>query len=435
MVSKKNWMRVFAGATAAAAALTLSACGGGGNSGADATQLSDEDVTISVDFWGGDARVQLTQKVIDAFEAEHKNITVEPQYADWNGYWDGLATSTAAGTMPDVVQMDELYLASYAGKGALLDLGTTNLDTSKVDQALLDTGKVDGKLYAMPTGAGVYSVIANKDLFDKYGVALPDDETWTWDDYAKIANEISEKSGGKVAGSDQMGGFDAGSVKYWARQDGGEIFGEGNKVTLNPESLAKMWQYELDLQKSGGMWGPAKITESFNAGTSANGLATSKVAMSTQYNTQLTAFEAANKSHFVLLKLPEPKDIHPNSYKPAMYWTVAATSKHPAEAALFADYLVNDPEAAKIIGTDRGVPANPDSQKAIESTLTSADKDAIAYAKRVTPGEAPLVTPNGASTIEAILQRYTQDVFAGKQKPLDAAKAFINELQGEIDAA
>jgi len=434
MFSKKNLFR-GGGAVAAAAAMALGLAACGGSSSTDAKKLSTDPVTITVDFWGGDARVQATQKVIDAFEKEHSNITVTPQYADWNGYWDQLATSTAAGTMPDVVQMDELYLASYAGKGALLDLGTTNLDTSKVDEAVLDTGKVDGKLYAMPTGVGVYSVVANADLFKKYGVALPDDDTWTWDDYAKIANELTQKSGGKIHGSDQMGGFDAGSVKYWARQDGGEVFGDGNKVTLNPDSLAKMWQYELDLQKSGGMWSPANITESFNAGTSANGLATSKVAMSTQYNTQLTAFEAANKSHFVLLKLPEPQGIHPNSYKPAMYWTVSSTSKHPAEAAEFANFLVNDPEAAKIIGTDRGVPANPDSQKAIEPTLTSADKAAIAYAKRVTPGQAPLVTPNGASTIEAILQRYTQDVFAGKQTPQDAANAFIKELQGEIDAA
>jgi multiple sugar transport system substrate-binding protein len=45
------------------------------------------------------------------------------------------------------------------------------------------------------------------------------------------------------------------------------------------------------------------------------------------------------------------------------------------------------------------------------------------------------VTPNGASGIEAILQRYTQEVLSGQTQPLDAAKAFIDELQAEIDAA
>jgi len=50
-------------------------------------------------------------------------------------------------------------------------------------------------------------------------------------------------------------------------------------------------------------------------------------------------------------------------------------------------------------------------------------------------GDAPAVTPNGGSGLEPMLQRYTQEVYTKKQSPEDAAKAFINELQGEIDAA
>jgi multiple sugar transport system substrate-binding protein len=53
----------------------------------------------------------------------------------------------------------------------------------------------------------------------------------------------------------------------------------------------------------------------------------------------------------------------------------------------------------------------------------------------VTPGESPVVTPNGGSGIEPELQRYSQDVYFGKTSPEAAAKAFIKELQGEIDAA
>jgi multiple sugar transport system substrate-binding protein len=53
----------------------------------------------------------------------------------------------------------------------------------------------------------------------------------------------------------------------------------------------------------------------------------------------------------------------------------------------------------------------------------------------VTPGESPVVTPNGGSGIEPRLQRYTQDVYCKKTSPEADAKAFIKELQGEIDAA
>jgi multiple sugar transport system substrate-binding protein len=53
----------------------------------------------------------------------------------------------------------------------------------------------------------------------------------------------------------------------------------------------------------------------------------------------------------------------------------------------------------------------------------------------VTPGDPPVVTPNGGSGIEPELQRYSQEVYFKKTSPEDAATAFIKELQGEIDAA
>ncbi|GAA4487628.1 sugar ABC transporter substrate-binding protein [Microbacterium panaciterrae] len=417
-------------------ALALAGCSGGSTPAASTKPtLSGKATTITMTFWGGDARVQSTQKAIDAFEKKYPNITVKPQFTDWTGYWDQLATATAGGDMPDVVQMDELYLASYGNRGALYNLNNVNIDMSNVAAAARDTGKVDGTQYAEPIGVAVYAIVANKDLFDKYGVALPDDKTWTWDDYAKTAEELSQKSSGAIKGTDQVGGFDAGSVKYWARSDGGEVFDAKGKVVLDPKSLAKMWQYQLDLQKSGGMLSPSAITESFNAGISGNDLATNKVAMGVAYNTQLTALQKSSGQKLVLLQPPVPKNVHPNSYKPSMYWSISAKTKHPAEAAAFVDFLLNDQEAAKALLTERGVPANDKTRALIKDSLAPTDQAAIAYQEAVTPGKAPVVTPNGASTIETILQRYTQQVFAGQQKPLDAAKAFIAELQGEIDAA
>jgi len=424
----------IAAALAATAALALSACSGGG-AAQDGPELSDEPVTISMTWWGGDARAEQTQEAIAAFEKEYPNITVEPQYADWNGYWDQLATSTAAGESPDVIQMDELYLASYGARGALYDLSTLDIDTSEVPDEALATGKVADTQYALPIGVAVYAIVANADLFEQYGVELPDDDTWTWDDYAALANELSEKSGGAITGSAQIAGFDAGSLKYWARAAGEEVFDEDNQVSVSPETIADMWQYELDLIASGGMQQPSAIVESQAAGISGGALATSKVALGTAYNTQVTALTDASGADLRLLKLPEPKSIHPNSYKPSMYWSVSGKSEHPAEAALLVDFLLDSEAAADIIGTERGIPANQAILDHLGDSLSPTDTIAVEYQDRVTPGDAPLVTPNGASGIEAILQRYTQEVLSGQTQPLDAAKAFIDELQAEIDAA
>ncbi|MGW0494750.1 ABC transporter substrate-binding protein [Streptomyces sp. NPDC003007] len=426
--------RVAVGAVVSCS-LVLTACSGG-STGA-APELGDKPVTIRATWWGADARAQLTNEVIAAFEKKYPNIKVKGEYKDWAGYWDALATTTAAKDSPDVIQMDELYLASYAGRGALYDLGKAEkiVKTSQFDDQALATGQVDGTQYALPVGIGVMSVAVNTDLFKKYGVKLPDDKTWTWEDYARIGKELTDKSGGKIHGVAGAPGFDAGSLKYWARQQGNELFGKDGNVSLKAESLAGMWKYGLSLISSGASVKASTMVEDQTAGITAGSFATGKAAMTGAYNTQITALQEATGAKLKLLRLPRVGDTKANFFKPSMYWAVSGQSEHPAEAAAFVDFVLNDAKAADILKTERGIPANKEMLKHLEGGLTGPDKAAADYMNTVTPGESPVVTPNGGSGVEPQLQRYSQEVYFKKTSPEAAAKAFIKELQSEIDAA
>jgi multiple sugar transport system substrate-binding protein len=183
------------------------------------------------------------------------------------------------------------------------------------------------------------------------------------------------------------------------------------------------------------MLSPSAIVESFNAGISANAMSTNKVGFAVGAATQIKTLTESSGSNLRLMKLPEPEGVHPASLKSSMYWSISSSSKHPAEAALLADFLANSEEAGKIILTERGIPSNAKVREAIVDSLSDVDRAPIDYIDRVTVGPTPVVTPNGASTIEAILQRYTQEVFGGQSTPEDAAQAFVDELQGEIDNA
>jgi multiple sugar transport system substrate-binding protein len=415
--------------------LVLAACGQSGGGGDFAR--SDDPVTIRVTWWGEETRADLTNQAIEAFEEKYPEITVKGEFKDWGGYWDSLATTTAGGDSPDVIQMDELYLASYAERGSLRDLGEAGefLDTSQFDEESLKTGQVDGAQYALPIGVGVLASVVNADLFEEYGVELPDDATWTWDEYAALAEELSEKSNGAINGSSPTGGNDAGSLKYWARQHGNELFDENGEVTLEPELLTSMWQYNLDLMESGGVENAAQWVESQNAGIEAGSLATGKIAMGFAYNTQITALREASGADLRLMRLPGSGEAEANFLKPSMYWAVSSQSEHPAEAALFVDFMLNHEAAGDILGTERGVPANGTIREAITSDLSESEQLAVDYMDSVTPGPSPVVTPNGGSGIEPMIQRYSQEVYSGQTSPQDAAQAFIDELQGEVNAA
>ena len=143
-------------------------------------------MTLSFTWWGNDVRHEITEQLIAAFEAEHENITIEPQYTDWAGYWDKLATTVAAGDAPDIIQMDEKQLSTYAANGVLLDLGDlgAGLPTDDFPEAVLGTGALDGTQYGVPVGINTYTIMANPDLLESLGIELPDDETWSWDDFA-----------------------------------------------------------------------------------------------------------------------------------------------------------------------------------------------------------------------------------------------------------
>lgn len=436
-------MRIFrtrrasgAVALAMASALILPACSSGGST--SDLELSDKPVTLRFTWWGSDARHQRTQQVIELFQKEHPNITVKGEFKDWNGYWESLATTVAANDAPDVIQMDELYLASYAERGALFDLSTASkhLKTADFDPNALATGQVDGKQFAVPVGLTVYAMVVNTDLLAQYGVPLPDDSTWSWDDLKRIGGQISQASGGKVTGVASWG-FYAGDLNVWARQNGASLYDADGNVAIPPAVLADYWTYLADLAKTGVAPPPSVTIERASAGLDQSGTATNTSAFGFWWNTQLTSVTKASGQKLKLLKLPgEAKAKSPGAYyKPSMFWSVSSRSKNPAEAALFVDFLANSEAAANVLLTDRGVPANNKIRAMITPQLAETDKAAVAYLDSVKVGPAPRVTPNGASSIEAILKRHTEAVLFGRSTPEQAAAAFIKELQAEIDRA
>lgn len=432
--------RAAAGAATITLALGLAACGVGTDTDTGSSkpaELSTGDVSLRVNWWGSDARTTLTQKAIDAFQKKYPNIHVTGEFSDWNGYWDKLATATAGGNSPDVVQMDQLYLASYANRGALADLSKlSQLDTSALDQSVLSMGRTRDGQYAMPISTAAFGLLVNKDKLDELGLKLPDTNSWTWDQLDAFARSITEKSGGKTHGLTPWS--NEYSLQLAARQAGDQLFKDA-KIAIKPETLTGYFQRALDWSKDGASQPAAQFAEQASATLEQSDFATGKTAMIFSQVSQLTAYaKAAGDADVVIAKLPADANAGKYFYfKPGMYWSVSATGAHPAEAALFVNFMVNDPEAGAILGTERGLPANPTIVKAISGGLNANEKLVVDYTNSMTPdlGPAPEIVPNGASDTDALILRYLQDVLFGKKTPQKAAEGMIAELKSGIAAA
>ncbi|ACL41080.1 extracellular solute-binding protein family 1 [Pseudarthrobacter chlorophenolicus A6] len=416
----------IAAAAAAVLALTLTGCGG-------APQASDGPVTLRFSWWGSDTRHKMTEKLIEAFEAENPNIKVQGEYGDWSGYWDKLATQVASQDAPDIIQMDAAYLGEYAGRGALLEL--KDVDLSKFDQPVADSGKVEGKQYAVTSGVNAMVVMANPALVAASGVSLPDDKTWTWDQLDSTAAAITQASGGKVYGTGQVNSDAAANL--WFRQHGKSLFTNDGKLGFEESDLAEWYEYQAKMRDSKAVPPASVITEDATASIDQQGLSTGKFAMNMYWSNQLGALSKASGQD---LEIRRPPSVDGNAadaqqfYKSSMFWSASSRTKHPAEAQKFIDFVTNNAKAGEIGLADRGIPANSDIRAAVVSKLTPADAKTAKFIDEISGelgGAVPVPPAGGSAAVEA-LTRYSLEVHFNRLSPQEAAKKALEEAKSAI---
>jgi multiple sugar transport system substrate-binding protein len=117
--------------------------------------------------------------------------------------------------------------------------------------------------------------------------------------------------------------------------------------------------------------------------------------------------------------------------KPSMLISIAARSEHPKEAAQLIDFLLNDADAGKVLGTSRGMPVNSDIRASVGSGLTGPPKVAFEFETAVLPKlkDAPPPPPKGAGAVKQAFQRVYEDVMFQRSAIAAAAEKFMNEAK------
>ncbi|KIS28511.1 ABC transporter substrate-binding protein [Arthrobacter sp. SPG23] len=432
-ISSGNRFRLKIGATAAALALLVTGCGASAGSGAD------KEVTLRFAWWGNEYLNAQTQKVIDAFEADHPNIKIKAAPGEWSGYWDKLATTTAANDAPDVIQMDQKYIAEYGGRGALLDLAKQDgIDLSKMDQEQLASGRYNDAQYGLSTGKNAYVVMANTKVFEAANVPLPDDATWTWDDFNEIATKLTEAGGGKNYGAAY--GSNEADLIIWLRQHGENLYSQDGKLDFNTGTAASFWE-RLKKQRDSQASPPATVaTEDAGAGLEESLFGTNRIGMAWWWTNQLGSLQTITGSGIKMLRAPSTDGKATDNgmyYKPSMFWSASSRSKNPEAAATFINYLANSPEAGEILMTDRGVPANSEVLTSITSKLKPADSTVVNFLQDIKPdmAEAPPVPPVGSGSVQNVIKRYTDEVLYDRKTPSAAAEEFKKEVEDMLASA
>ena len=431
-LNRRQFLIGAGGLAAAATTMGLGACApgssGGGSQGGG--QGSSNDLALA--FWGNPTRNKNTQAEIDAFMKAHPDIKITGQPGEFNSYWDKLATQTAGGNAPDIIQMDMLYIAEYGTRGALLDLG--KVDTSKFVEGTVDSGKINGKLVGVNAGINSAIILANPKIFEKAKMDLPDDKTWTWDQMMEVGAEVASKAGvpfgmAQLVGSDALFGT-------FVRQHGKELFTE-NGLGFDVAEAQAWFDYLLKGQKAKAFGTPEQVSEEQPKPLDQSAIVVGTAAMQYYNSNQLEAVSAAAGQQLKMLRGPSTTGKATDRktwYKASMLWSASSKTKNPDAAIAWIDWFANSPDAANIDLAERGIPPNTEVLAEVKPKLSPAQQTVAKYIEDIKPevGNTPIAPPPGGGTIQTVLFRHGIDVLFGRKSSADGAQEFVSELKSNL---
>lgn len=405
----------------AAGPAALAGCGSGSSTGK---------ATLSFYWWGGAARAKITNAVLDLYTKKHPNVTFKKQWQGYSGYYDKLSTMAAGNTAPDIFQIDDDGLAQYASRHVTLGLDPFIGKQIKMDgfsPGLKTAGRIDGKLPALPAAENTASLCWDKTVAKQYG--MPDlKEGMSWDELVAWGTQLTAKSGGKVYGLQDMAAQYP-PLQMWLRQRGKDTY-KGSKLGYTVDDITEWFQFWLNAKKA---TPPADITHVGNTGDiSKSLLITKQGALTYLWSNQLEEISKGTDHDVALVPLPGP--LNAAWARAGLYWSIYSGSKNQEHALNVINFMVNDPDAGKILGAERGLAPNLSVRNTVTPTLTKAMQASVAYETALSAkfSATPPPPPKGHVQVRKVLITTAESVQYGKATPAQAAQAFITQANAAL---
>jgi multiple sugar transport system substrate-binding protein len=435
-LNRRQFLIGAGGLAAAATTMGLSACapGSSGGSGSQGGGGEGGKTNLALAWWGNPTRNKNTQAMIDAYMKANPNVTITGQPGEFGSYWDKLATQTAGGQAPDIIQMDMNYISEYGTRNALLDL--SGVDTSKFVEGTVDSGKINGKLVGINAGINTAVILANPKVFEKAKMEVPDDKTWTWDQMIEVGAEAASKAGvpfgvSALLNSDTLFGA-------FVRQHGKELF--------TPDGLgfeaaeAQAW-YDLLVKgvKAKAFGTPEQMTEEVAKPLDQSAIVVGTAAMQYQNSNQLLAVSNAAGEKIEMLRPPSlagKATERKGWYKASMLWSASAKTKNPEAAIAWINWFANTPDAASIDLAERGIPPNAEILAEVKSKFSPEQQVVAKFINDIKTevGNTPIAPPPGGGTIAELLSRHGTDVIYGRTSSAEGAQKLVDELKSNLKA-
>lgn len=400
--------------------------------GGSESAAAPSEVTVRWAYWGSENRIKISQDAINIFMADNPGIKVNPEPSGGAGdHFIKVDTQIAGNAGPDIIQMGG-NIGDYVAKGVLLPLesyGGTILDTAAIDPSAIESGTVNGHLYGVSTGVTMPSLVYNKTMIQKAGVALPK-ASMTYEEFRAYLVTLKSKLPAGVYPMMDIGAMSSNSTPfgYWTRYNGTPLYNAGNNTTAVTAAAAQKYLELFKDYRDNGLVPPADIAAGFaETNADSSSLVAGKVAIAYLYTNQLAGYQGAMTDEIDLMEFPGAAATKALWQAPSQFYTVNKDSKNVEATVKFINFLVNSPKAAAALGNDRGASASATARAA---TLTNpADQKVLNYLKVAGPHSSKETAhlPNDTELNSTLYLIYSQVAF-GKITPAEGGKQIYDMI-------
>lgn len=237
----------------------LAGCSQSGSPGAspatvqpEKTAAPKEKITLNIGIWEEKLKDTINDTVA-LYAKDHPHVEVKLTVTPVKDYYTKLQTSLVGGEGPDLFMMNGPNFYKFASLNLLSNLqplvDQDKLDTSVYPKGINELYRYNSKQYGIPYFQGTVGLFYNKELFDKAGIAYPNN-TWTWDTLKQTAAKLTDKNQkiyGYIAANDAQTGFYP--LIY---QAGGTVINEDHTQSgLNRPETQSAIQFMKDLIDQG----------------------------------------------------------------------------------------------------------------------------------------------------------------------------------------
>ncbi|MDD7970971.1 ABC transporter substrate-binding protein [Roseinatronobacter alkalisoli] len=395
-----------------------------------ATRSLAQDRRVRHFWWGNPTRDERTFRLIEQFQAANPGIRVSGEAIGWGDYWTKMATQTAGGNMPDVVQMDHGFINEYVSRGALLPLDEyvgNGLRQDHYDAGANDVGTIGGKLYGISIGSTSQAIPYNQRIFDEAGIEF-DPLTWTTDDFAAICARITEHSGGAVTGSEDLSLYIE-NFEVWCRQAGTDMYDADGNLVVSEDTVREYWEFWGELRAAGVVEGP-DATVQLDKGMSELGIVRGTSAMTFRYANQVGAVQSLMTDPVGAAMVPHRAGMDYGHFVlPSMFLAMTRDAGDKDAVIAYINHWITAPEAFVTLGLDRGIPPSELGREALLPSLSDVDTRVIDYFSAIQDkiGPTPTSKPKGAGEVRDNFMRTGTDVVLGYVPAAEAASRFIED--------